>query len=515
MTSPAFNNGRWPLLVLASVFCSACAIGPKYQPPTAAAQTPPAFKEFKGNDQWKMAEPSDTLMKGNWWEIFGDPQLNKLEEMVSINNQNVKQSEAQFRQARALIDGAYANYYPTIGSAPSISQTDNGRTGHGATFSLPVSANWEPDLWGRVRLAVENAAENAQVSAADLENARLSAQALLATDYFLIQASDMQADVLVKTIAAYQQNLDLTNNRFNGGVASKSDVTLAQTQLAGALAQRTDLRIARAQEEHAVAMLTGQAPGSFEIPHGTIAGPPPAIPLVVPSKLLERRPDIAANERQVAAANANIGIAQTAYYPTLTLSASAGFVSTTLQNLFNYASRSWSAGPGISETLFDFGRRGATLKGAEAAYDSTVAAYRQTVLSAFQEVEDDLASLRYLAEEAAQQKVAVDAAELSLSLELERYKAGTDSYLNVITTQTIALGDEQNAVTILQRRMTAAVDLVKAMGGGWDPSTLPSQDQMRSKEMADRTTTQRVAQPVTSTVVMPVSGAPAERPLTQ
>lgn len=505
MAYSAFNTGRWPLVVLATVFCSACAIGPKYQPPTVAAQTPPAFKEFKGNDQWKMAEPSDALMKGNWWEIFGDPQLNKLEEMVSINNQTVKQSEAQFRQARALIDGAYANYYPTIGSAPSITQGDTARAPHSSTFSLPVSASWEPDLWGRVRLAVENAAENAQVSAADLENARLSAQALLATDYFLIQASDMQAEVLKKTIAAYQQNLELTNNRFNGGVASKSDVTLAQTQLAGALAQRTDLQIARAQDEHAVAVLTGQAPGSFEIPTGTIPAPPPPIPLAVPSKLLERRPDIAANERQVAAANANIGIAQTAYYPTLTLSASAGFLSTTLQDLFNYASRSWSAGPGISETLFDFGRRGATLKGSEAAYDAAVAAYRETVLSAFQEVEDDLASLRYLAEEATQQKEAVDAAEESLRLELERYKAGTDSYLSVITTQTIALGDEQTAVTILQRRMVAAVDLVKAMGGGWDPSTLPSRDQMRSIEMADPKHTDKVAQPVTSTMIQPVS----------
>jgi NodT family efflux transporter outer membrane factor (OMF) lipoprotein len=499
-----FTTRRWPLLVLSCVFCSACAIGPKYQTPVVA-QTPPAFKEFAGNDQWKMAEPSDSIMKGKWWEIFGDAQLNKLEEQVSINNQNVKQAEASFRQARALVDGAYANYYPTIGSSPAITQADSARLGPNSTFSLPIAASWEPDLWGRVRLAVEQAAENAQVSAADLENARLSAQALLATDYFMIEASDMQALVLKDTIAAYQQNLDLTNNRFNGGVASKSDVTLAQTQLYGAQAQLTDLHIARSQEEHAIAVLTGQSPMELSIPPSYIGGPPPQIPLVIPSKLLERRPDIAANERQVAAANANIGIAQTAYYPTLTLSASAGFVSTALQDLFKYSSRSWSAGPGISETLFDFGRRGATLRGAVAAYDSTVAAYRQTVLSAFQEVEDDLASLRYLSEESAQQQEAVTAAEISLALEIDRYKAGTDSYLNVITTQEIALSDEQAAVTILQRRLVAAVDLVKAMGGGWDASTLPSKDQIRSKELMDPKNSIKVAQPVAQLGIPPVS----------
>jgi NodT family efflux transporter outer membrane factor (OMF) lipoprotein len=335
--------------------------------------------------------------------------------------------------------------------------------------------------------------DNAQASAATLENARLSAQALLATDYFLIAGSDMQQAVLKNTIEAYQKNLTLTMNRFNGGVASQSDVTLAQTQLLGAQAQSTDLRITRAQDEHAIAVLTGQSPSMVEVPELRMT-PPPAIPTAVPSVLLQRRPDIAINERQVAAANANIGIAQTAYYPTLTLSASAGFLSPTLQSLFTWAARTWSAGPSLSQTLFDFGRRGAQVESAQAEYDSTVAAYRETVLSAFQEVEDDLAALRYLAEEAQQQAQAVAAAEKALSLELDRYKAGTDSYLNVITTQTIALGDEQNAVAILQRRMTAAVDLVKAMGGGWDASTLPSGDAIRSVAMASAASTSRVAQ---------------------
>jgi NodT family efflux transporter outer membrane factor (OMF) lipoprotein len=461
-----------------------------------------AFKEMAPNDTWKMATPSDTLMKGKWWEIFGDPQLNKLEELVAIDNQNVKQAEANFRQARALVAAAHANYYPTIGSTPAITQSDSGSAGGrglggtSQTFSLPFTASWEPDLWGRVRLSVQNAVDTAQASAATLENARLSAQALLATDYFLIAGADMQQVVLTNTISDYQKNLTLTVNRFNGGVASKSDVTLAQTQLYGAQAQSTDLRIARAQDEHAIAVLTGQPPSAVEIPVLKIDGPPPPIPAAVPSVLLERRPDIAVNEREVAAANANVGIAQTAYYPTLTLSASAGFLSTNIQDLFRWAARSWSVGPSLSETLFDFGRRGAQVQNAEAAYDSTVAGYRQTVLSAFQEVEDDLASLRYLAEEAQQQAAALAAARQALALELERYKAGTDSYLNVITTEEIALGDEQTAVTLLQRRMVAAVDLVKALGGGWDASTLPSGDAMRSVALVSATSTKNVAQPV-------------------
>jgi len=476
------------IVVFASLLCSGCTIGPKYQRPVAT--TPVALKEMAGNDQWKMATPSDGLLKGKWWEIFGDPQLNRLEELVSVNNQNVKLAEAQFRQARALVAANHANYYPTIGSAPAITQNDAGRnTGRGngtsQSFSLPATATWEPDLWGRVRLSVENAVNNAQVSAADIENIKLSQQALLATDYFLLAAQDMQLKVLSDTIAAYDKNLQLTINRYNGGVASKSDITLAQTQLAGAKAQSTDIHIARSQDEHAIAMLTGQAPASLDIGPTTIAGPPPPIPMAVPSQLLERRPDIAANERQVAAANANVGIAETAYYPTLTLSATPGLLASNLANLFSYASRSWSAGPSLSQTLFDFGRRGAALQGAEAEYDGTVAAYRQTVLSAFQEVEDDLASLRYLAEEAVQEQEAVVASQQALALELQRYRAGTDSYLNVITTQIIALGDQQTAITILQRRMTAAVDLVKALGGGWDASSLPSVNVLRSVSVAD------------------------------
>ncbi len=308
------------IAVLTCLLSSGCAVGPRYQRPMV--QAAPAPKEMAGNDIWKMATPSDDLMKGKWWEIFGDPQLNRLEELVGVNNFNVKQAEAQFREAQATVLSSHANYYPTIGSNPGITQSRNYESrGTVESFSLPAAASWEPDLWGRVRLSVENAVANAQVSAADLENLRLSQQALLATDYFLLAAQDMQMEVLRTTIESYDKNLQLTINRHAGGVASRSDITLAQTQLAGAKAQYTDLHVARAQDEHAIAVLTGQDPSSFSIGPTKIAAPPPPIPMGVPSQLLERRPDIAANERQMAAANANIGIAQTAYYPSLTLSA--------------------------------------------------------------------------------------------------------------------------------------------------------------------------------------------------
>jgi NodT family efflux transporter outer membrane factor (OMF) lipoprotein len=482
----------WKIAIFVSLFCSGCTIGPRYQRPVA--QTPPALKEMAGNDQWKMATPSDGLLKGKWWEIFGDPELNRLEELVDVNNQNVKQAEAQFREARALVLANHANYYPTIGSNPAISQSYVERKGS-HSFALPATATWEPDLWGRVRMSVESAVSNAQVSAADLENVRLSQQALLATDYFLLAAQDMQLQLLKDTIEAYDKNLQLTINRHSGGVASRSDITLAQTQLAGAKAQSVQMRISRAQDEHAIAMLTGQVPSSLEIGASKINGPPPPIPVAVPSQLLERRPDIAANERQVAAANASVGIAETAYYPTLTLSATPGFLATNVANLITYASRYWSAGPSLSQTLFDFGRRGAAVESTQAAYDATVAAYRQTVLSAFQEVEDDLSNLRYLAEQAVEEQEAVVAAQEALSLEMDRYRAGTDSYLNVITTQIIALGDQQTAITILQQRMSAAVDLVKALGGGWDASTLPSGNALRSAALGDPRNTQNVARP--------------------
>jgi NodT family efflux transporter outer membrane factor (OMF) lipoprotein len=474
---------RWMAAIFIPVFCAGCQVGRPYARPVV--QTPAGLKEAAGNDDWKMAAPADDLPKGKWWEIFNDARLNELEEQVEINNQNLKQAEAEFRQARAVVAANHANYYPTIGTSPSITQSDRASTGRTQSFSLPVDASWEPDLWGRVRLSVENAVNNAQVSAADLENVRLSQQALLAVDYFSLAAADMQEAVLHDTIVGYERNLQLTTDRFNGGVASRSDITLAQTQLSGARAQSTDIHVTRAEFEHAIATLTGQLPASFSIDERKIDGPPPPVPtapLAVPSQLLERRPDIAASERQVAAANANVGLAQAAYYPTLTLSANPALVASSLGSLFSYASRVWSAGPSMTETIADFGRRRAQLEQSLAAYDATVASYRQTVLAAFQEVEDDLSTLRYLAEEAGQQQEAVTAAQQSLTLEIDRYREGTDSYLNVITTQAIALSDQQNAISILQRRVTAAVDLIKALGGGWDASSLPTTATLRSAQ---------------------------------
>jgi NodT family efflux transporter outer membrane factor (OMF) lipoprotein len=475
---------RWRLAVLAPLLWSGCRIGAPYQRP--AVDSPSGFREFAESRDWKVATPSDDLPKGKWWEVFGDSRLNELEELLAVNNQNIKQAEAQFRQARALVSLNHANYYPVVGVAPAVTQTDVGRntgriSGASQAFALPIDASWEPDLWGRVRLSVEEAVSHAQVSAADLENLRLSEQSLLATDYFSLLAVDMQEAVLSETIAAYERNLKLTTDRFNAGVVSRADISLAETQLAGARAQSTDLLISRAVFEHAIAELTGRAPSEVPIAPAAIGEPPPPIPVAVPSQLLERRPDIAAGERLVAAANAEVGLAQAAYYPTLTLSASVGLVATNLANLLGFAARSWAGGATLSETALDFGRRRAQLEGARAAYDATVAGYRQTVLVAFQEVENDLASLRYLAEEAEQQNEAVVAAQRSLDLEIERYRAGTDSYLNVITTQAIELNDRQAAVAILQRRMNAAVALIKALGGGWDVSNLPSSDTLLNR----------------------------------
>jgi len=457
----------------------------------------PAFKEFAGSDQWKTASPGDGLLKGKWWEIFNDPELNSLEEKVSTNNFSVKQAEAQFRASRALLLGARANYYPTIGSSPSITQGDT-HLGTNSNFELPFTASWVPDLWGRVRLAVENASANAQVSAADLENMRLTLQATLATDYFTLVSTDMQIKLLDDTNKEYARYLTLTENRYAGGIAARSDVTLAETQLYTTQASETDLIATRNQLEHAIAVIIGVAPAELTIPPGRIAAPPPSIPTAVPSALLERRPDIAAQERLIAAANANVGIAETAYYPTLTLSATAGIENSSLASLFTYAGRLWSAGPSLSQTLFDFGRRGANVQYSIANYDAAVDAYRETVLTAFQQVEDNLSNLRVLAQEAEQTAAAVKAADLSLVLELDRYKAGTDTYLNVITTESIDLSDQRQAVVLLQRRMTSAVNLVVALGGGWDASTLPTPDQIRSHGMVEPGNVQKVAQPISN-----------------
>jgi len=467
-----------------SLLVAGCAVGPKYQRPAAPAT--PAYKEAQGSDQWKTATPNEAALRANWWEVFGDPQLNQLESLVPGANQSLKQAEAQFRQARALVRLNHAGYYPTVTGQASITNTRTPASLSGINrgpvtdYSLPVGASWEPDFWGRVRLSVQNATANAQASAADLQNMRLSLQSELAVDYFQLLGLDMEEKLLSDTLAAYEKAVKLTIDRFNGGVASKADVALAQTQLASTRSQLTDFGVVRSELEHAIAVLTGQPPSALTIAPGKIQAPPPPIPAGVPSELLERRPDIAAAERLVAAANAEIGLAQTAFYPTLTLSASGGLESNRITTWLSWPSRFWSLGPTLAQTLLDFGRRKAQVQGAEAAYDATVAGYRQTVLGAFQEVEDNLSTLRILSQEALQQDEAVKGAQESLRLELDRYKSGTVSYLDVITTQTIALTNESAAVGILSRRMTAAVQLIRALGGGWKASGLPDPTTLRS-----------------------------------
>lgn len=520
------------------VLLSAChPIGPHYARPPVA--TPPAYKE--ANDQWKAANPSDGVLKGHWWEIFNDTNLNTLEDKVTVSNQSVKEAEASFREARALVGVARADYFPTVsvGASTNINYspshnvvlsggsttssgtgtgtttgTGTGTTGTGSTgttvarsstssfsnsYTLPFSVSWQPNFWGRVTMEVENAVANAQASAAELENVRLSMQAELATDYFEAHELDEEADVLNTSIQSYEKFLQLTINRFNGGVASKADVAQAQTQLDSTRAQATDLGVARNEYEHAIAVLIGQPPASFALAGAKLPPAPPAIPVGIPSQLLERRPDIANTERLMAAANAQVGLAEVAYYPTVSLSASAGLASSSFKDWFTWPSRFFSIGPSASETLLDFGRRRSTVAEYKAAYDNTVATYRQTVLSGFQEVEDNLSALRILATESSQQAAATRGAQESLQLELEMYKAGTVSYLNVIQEQNIALTNEQTLVAIQGRRMAAAVQLILALGGGWNSSTLPSAPDLKAN--VTNTDASQVAQP-------PAAGTP-------
>ncbi len=480
--APAIVAGALTLL-------AACTVGPNYVRP--AAEIPEAYKELEG---WKVAQPRDHLIRGAWWEIFNDPQLNALEEQANISNQSVMVAEAQFRQARALVQAARASYFPTVTVGASFTRSRRSSNIGGATgttgtsspafsdYLLVGDASWEPDLWGRVRRTVEASKASAQATAADLETARLLVQAELAQDYFLLRVLDGQKQLLDTTVIAFQKTLELTKNRYASGVASRADVLQAETQLKTTQAQAIDVGVQRAQLEHAIAVLVGKPASLFSIPVVPLAAVPPAVPVGLPSGLLERRPDIAGAERRVAVANAQIGVAEAAYYPTVTLSASGGFESSSLSKWLAWPSRFWSVGPGISETVFDGGLRGAQTAAARAAYDGTVASYRQTVLTGFQEVEDNLAALRILEEEAKVQEEAVKAANQSVTLATNQYKAGTVSYLNVLVAQTIALNNEITALGIASRRMTATVLLVKALGGGWDVSALPSAKDVGRKE---------------------------------
>jgi NodT family efflux transporter outer membrane factor (OMF) lipoprotein len=471
--------------VLALAIClalAACTVGPNYVRPSAPV--PEAFKESAG---WKIATPADGKLVQAWWQLFNDPQLSALEEQVVISNQNVLAAEAQVRQARALVQQARAGYYPTLTVGASATRSQRGIssssvsgtgavTGSGSgvqnstEYSLPFDLSWEADVWGRIRRTVEANRDSAQASEADLAAALLSAQTELAQDYFLLRVQDAQKELLDATVASFQKALDLTRNRYQSGVAAKSDLLQAETQLKTTRAQAIDLGVQRAQLEHAIALLIGKPASSFSLPAAPFSAVFPQIPAGVPSQLLERRPDIAAAERRMAAANAQIGVAQAAYYPRVSLSASAGLQAASLANWFTWPSRFWALGPLISETLFDGGLRRAQTEQVRAAYDQTVANYRQTVLTGFQEVEDNLAALRVLEAEAQAQEDAVQSSMQTLAVSLNQYRAGIISYISVTVAQSTELGNRRTAVGILGRRLTSSVLLIKALGGGWDSS---------------------------------------------
>jgi len=463
---------------LAALLLGGCMVGPDYTKPSVPMT--PLYKEADG---WKVAQPSDQLPRGQWWVILGDHELHALEEQVAAANQNLKIAEARLREARALVRFNRAALFPTISAGVGISSirdsanrpflTPNVNTGSSGDLLFSLDMSYEIDLWGRVRRTVAAARNEAQATAADLETARLSLQAELAMDYFELRAADAQKQLLDETVKAFEAALRLTTNRFQGGAAPKSDVAQAQTQLDTTLAQATDVTVQRAQLEHAIATLIGKPPAAFSLSPRPLDTPPPDIPVGLPSQLLERRPDIAAAERRVAEANEQIGIAKAAYYPTLMLNASVGFEGSSFGNVLNASSLLWAVGASITQTIFDGGRRRATSDAARAAYDATVAGYRQTTLTAFQQVEDNLAALRILELEAHEQRRAVESAQQSLQLFTNRYRGGVDNYLQVITAQTVTLANQRNEIDILRRRMDASVLLVKALGGGWDVAELP------------------------------------------
>ncbi len=454
------------------ILLSACAAGPDYERPAAVVSD--VYRET--SQTWKEAQPRDEIARGKWWEIFGDPQLGALIEKVDVSNQSLAASEAQFRQAQAAINIARAPFFPSLDANASITRSRSpvGVTG-GVTAgriitqrSAGVSSNWEIDLWGRIRRGIEAAEASAAASAGDLASARLSLQAQLASNYFQLRLLDVQKQLLDDTVAAFRKSLDLTNNRYNVGVAAKADVVQADAQLKSTLVQAVDLGVQRAQLEHAIAILTGAAPAELTLaPQPTYDAALPVIPPGLPSELLERRPDVAAAERRMAAANAQIGVAQAAFFPQFTLGASYGFRSADAASWLTAPSHFWSLGPALAMNLLDAGLRRAQKEQAMAAYDATVANYRSTALTALQEVEDNLAALRILEEEAKLQQDAVDAARQSVALTVNQYKAGTVSYLNVVTVQASLLSEERAAVAILNRRLAATVGLVRALGGGW------------------------------------------------
>src|SRR5580698_10118256 len=487
---------------------SGCVVGPKYHPPSP--QAPAAtYKESptqsKETGDWTVAQPADAKLRGKWWEVFNDPELNALEEQLDINNQNIKQFFENFMEARAVVREARSQYFPTLTVAPAFTRSrtsgnlntapvNTSGTGTAAkqlqstVYSLPLEASWEPDLWGKVRNTVRQAQYAAQVSAADLENERLTEQASLAQIFFEIRGQDELQKLYDDTVVADQQAYDLTRALYEAGIDDQISVVEAESTLKSAQAGATNVGIARAQYEHAIALLIGKAASSFSIPVKPVTVAPPPIPVGVPSELLERRPDVAAGERTMAEANASIGIAYAAYYPNLTLTAEGGFESSAFHNWLSWPSRFWSIGASIPETIFDAGLRRATVQQYVATYNADLASYRQTVLTAFQQVEDGLAEVRILSKEIEQEQQAVDSARTFLKLEQARYDTGVDPYLDVLIAQTTVLADQQTLNGLQVQQMTYAVALVEALGGGWDRSQLPSPRQATEKPPKSETT---------------------------
>jgi NodT family efflux transporter outer membrane factor (OMF) lipoprotein len=521
-------QSRLLLLTAAGLSCvlTGCMVGPKYSAPTAAT-TPsaPAYKETNpapakpatespqntsedptlgGLGTWAVAQPQDALVRGKWWEIYKDLELNALEEQLNIDNQNIKQFFENFMAARALVREARTQFFPTVAVGPSItrSRSPGGAVtvaggagtagGQGATnfITLPADATWVPDLWGKVRNTVHQAQYSAQISAADLENERLTEQTSLATFFFEIRGQDALQQILDATVAADQKSLELARSQFETGLSDRIAVVQAESTLQSAQSAATNLGVARAQFEHAIATLIGKSPSEFSIPVKPLLITPPSIPIGLPSQLLERRPDIAAAERTMAAANAQIGIAYAAYYPNVTLTAGAGFEGSAFTKLISWPSRFWSIGSSLSETVFDAGLRRATVNQFVATYNADLAAYRQTVLNAFQQVEDALATLRILTEQIQQQHQAVESTRTALDLEMKRYETGLDPYVDVVIEQNALLAAQQILAGIEIQRTAASVQLIEALGGGWDTSQLPTPQQVTEKPSKADTTIQ-------------------------
>jgi NodT family efflux transporter outer membrane factor (OMF) lipoprotein len=472
--------------------CTGCMVGPNYRRPPAPV--PSAFKE-KPPEGWKEAGPNDAALKGKWWETYNDPELNALEEQVSISNQNVLQAEAQYRAARATVQIARSALFPTVTTGPTASAQQGG-AGAGLTlgggkqiftsYQIPADVTYTPDLWGSIHRTLRANAETAQATEAQLENAKLTYQADLAQDYFQLHGTDGDIALLQSTVDSYAGFLKLTEARHQSGVASGADVAQAETQLDSAKEQLIDFGVARAQYEHAIAILIGKPPAEFSVPQIVLKGEPPAVPVAFPSTLLERRPDIAASERQMAALNEQIGIADAAYYPSVSLSAGAGLASFSFTSLFTWASRFWSAAGGASETVFDAGKRRGQVNVAKANFDAGMAGYRQTVLTAFQQVEDELAALRILQQETGATIETVAAAQKALDITVAQYKAGTANYLQVETQQTALFAEQEALVNLLTRRMVSSVLLVQALGGGWDSSQLPAINTLTASDKATK-----------------------------